>query len=180
MPGTSTSGHDIVQHSLHRFRPSRRISARVEKKISEWPVLITVLNEQRKKKKDIHLIHVRLEGSRPFCRACTLHRKCLLSSRLRKWMHHGLRLRLSEMQLLTSGHTAQGCQKNIGHIYIYGPKCSVFVFFGAPQPNEMGSECGVYWSRMITRAAESMIPNFMVLWFQSDPGPAKKINGKES
>lgn len=90
-------------------------------------------------------------------------------------MHHGLRLRLSEMQLLTSGHTAQGCQKNIGHIYIYGvPKCSVFVFFGAPQPNEMGSECGVYWSRMITRAAESMIPDFMVLWFQSDPGPAKK------
>lgn len=51
MPGTNTSGHDIVQHSLHRFRPSRRISARVEKKISEWPVLITVLDEQRKKEK---------------------------------------------------------------------------------------------------------------------------------
>lgn len=47
----STSGHDIVQHSLHRFRPSRRISAHVEKKISEWPVLITVLNERKENKR---------------------------------------------------------------------------------------------------------------------------------
>lgn len=46
-----TTLHDIVQHSLHRFRPSGRISAHVEKKISEWPVLIAVLNEKRKIKK---------------------------------------------------------------------------------------------------------------------------------
>lgn len=40
--------HDIVQHSLHRFRPSGWISAHVEKKISEWPVLIAVLNDRKK------------------------------------------------------------------------------------------------------------------------------------
>lgn len=63
--------------------------------------------EKRKRKRNpFSLIHVKPESSRPFCRACTLHDICYLSSRLRKQMHHGLRLRLSEMQLFHSGHSA--------------------------------------------------------------------------
>lgn len=90
-------------------------------------------------------------------------------------MHCGLRLRLSEMQLLTSGPHSTGLSEkiNIGHIYT-GPIFGICFFsFGIPQPTP---NAGASWSREITRAAESMIP---VLSFQSNPGPAKNINEKK-